>query len=79
MRTIVIPKGVVKKMFARPIGGRAMLVPVRVPWPELQLTEQQHFENALWRSSPVRVGSVPHEDHSYIDIEIPYVEEMFTR
>ena len=72
-RTVVIPQTAIFKAAYGPVEGRALLVPVQVGWPELQLTERQRFENALWRSLPHRDTPIPHHDHSIFDVQLPYL------
>ena len=72
-RTVTIPQTAIFKAAYGPVEGRALLVPVQVDWPELRLTEQQRFENAIWRSLPHRTTPIPHHDHSIFDVQLPYL------
>jgi hypothetical protein len=73
-RKVVIPQTAIFRAAYGPVAGRALLMPVQVDWPELQLSEQQRFENSLWRSLPHRTTPIPHHDHSIFDVELPYLD-----
>jgi hypothetical protein len=65
-RTIVIPIEPIHRWLANPIGRR-VVVPVKVDWPELQLTVDQVVQNAI----AIAYGQPrPHEDKSIFDVEI---------
>lgn len=60
MREIKLPRIVDKDG-----PGWGVVIPVQVDWPEVQLTEQQAFENMMARAC----GAMPpHEDHSFINV-----------
>jgi hypothetical protein len=65
MRTVTLPP----IDFSLSPGGQYWDYVVRVDWPELQLTEQQAFDNAL----AYAVGGLPpHEDRAIFVIRVPY-------
>ena len=49
-------------------AGRAIVLPVRVNWPELALTESQRLENAIWATEPHRTTERPHRDKQLIEV-----------
>lgn len=72
MRKIVIPAHVIEKAaFSNQIGGRCISFAVKVDWPELQLTEEQIYENAI---ALLDGRELPFPDHSVFSIEVPYVD-----
>lgn len=50
-----------------PDGGAWVAVPVKVDWPELQLTEEQVFANAV---ALVMGREEPYPDHSFFTVLI---------
>jgi hypothetical protein len=53
-------------------GGHSLCVPVRVDWPEVQLTEEQSFANAIARAFG---GDPPYPDHAFINVIVPIPAE----
>ena len=66
MRTIKIPLSKIIHWINNP-HGRCLLLPVKVGWPELQLTQDQVLANALAR---VNLSEIPYPDNSFISIEV---------
>ena len=75
LRTLKIPADILRKMHTEPILGRAVVFPVHVDWPELQLTEGQILANAAWLACGGH-GDKPFPDPALFSIEIPYIAEM---
>lgn len=73
--TIEVPESLIRAAMgdsSNPWPGRQVVTPIKVNWPELQLTESQILENALDRANgqPGR-----HIDRSIIDLSMPYIVE----
>lgn len=62
MRTITIPS--IDWAF---VEGTCVVVPVKVGWPELQLTEEQKLANAIARAND---AEPPYPDLSMIEVRI---------
>lgn len=68
MREITLPDRATFRRAFQNSPGRWLAVPVKVDWPELQLTEEHVMANALADA----VGAErPFPDHSYILVKIP--------
>lgn len=65
MRIIKIPAWAIEK--ARTVNAASALLPVKVDWPELQLTEAQVWANVV---AVVAGQPTPYPDLSIITIEI---------
>jgi len=63
MRTITLPASMWQEH-----DGMFIEVVVKVNWPEVQLTDQQSFENAIAR---IAGRPLPHEDHSTFAVRLP--------
>lgn len=64
MREVVIPP-----IDWKDVQGTAAVIPVKVSWPELQLTHDQVLQNAL----AMLDGQLPpHEDNSIFSVRIEY-------
>ena len=64
MRTIYLLQSATQRLLGQPTG-RWLAVPVKVDWPELQLTEEQMVENGV--SLSTGRGRM-HEDLSVFDV-----------
>lgn len=64
MRKIVIPRDVMQQVIDTN-GGNRTILPVKLDWPELQLTAAQQFENAR---AVARKQPEPYPDQSYIEL-----------
>lgn len=67
MRRIRLPDGILDAALKDGPLGRSLVVPVRVDWPELQLTEAQIVANAVARANG---QPAPHPE-PIITVEIP--------
>lgn len=73
MRTITIPGGVAVRALRGPVDGVCLEVPVKVDWPELQLTEEQVVANAV----AVACGQpAPFPDLSIFSVRVPFVAPL---
>ena len=73
METITLPRSIWKDT-GRFIGGHSIAVPVKVSWPELQLTEAQIVANEIAR---VQGRDAPYPDKSFINVVVPIPIEIF--
>lgn len=64
MKQIVIPADVMQRVLDTTNGSRTVL-PVKVSWPELRLTDDQMFANAVAHS---KGRTEPYPDPSYIEL-----------
>lgn len=71
MKRIEVPADIMRKVLDCD-QGRWVLLPVKVPWPELQLTEQQVLENAI---DHAHGRSGRHPDPSYIELHFPHLAD----
>jgi len=69
-RVVRIPRRVVEEAIGGKLPGTSVHLPVKVAWPELQLTESQILENAV---AMVEGKQEPHKDHSIFVVEIPRI------
>lgn len=69
-RTITMPVAFAEELRDNTLGGAFLCQPVKVGWPELQLTEEQIMANAIalaWgRDAPFR-------DKSIFEVRVPRV------
>lgn len=74
MRTIDVPYAMIRAAVQltsdAPTGGNCVVFPVKVDWPELQLTEDQMLANAAARACG---QPPPHEDRSIFTVRLPLV------
>lgn len=49
------------------VEGKSAVVPVKVVWPELQLTHDEMLQNAI---AAMAGQDLPHPDHSFFDVEV---------
>jgi hypothetical protein len=70
MRVIVIPAEAIKatRNGSPHIPGAYVVVPVKVDWPELRLTESQIIENAVALANG---QPEPHDDNSVFLVQLP--------
>ena len=66
MREVAIDRKQVEAWLKNPMGAY-LCFPVKVGWPELQLTEQQILENSLAMLGP---NPMPHEDQSIFNVVV---------
>lgn len=67
MRRITIPEATVELAASTELKGRSVIVPVKLDWPELQLTHDQIVANAVARAEGL---PDPHPDLSIVSIEL---------
>ena len=66
MRQVIVSRETIQS-WLNDQKGRCLAIPVKVGWPELQLTEQQILENSLALLGP---NPIPHNDNSIFNVVV---------